>query len=636
MRKLSLNILLLCVSIFVFAQKNPHGYTASTNCLNCHNTESWNFTSTNFSHDTTGFVLEGEHKNVSCSSCHPTLEFSKATSNCTDCHTDMHSGTVGLDCDRCHDNKSWIIENTTELHELSRFPLLGSHKMADCSSCHTSASNLTFDPLGAECIDCHRNDYLATTTPNHAEAGFSVECMDCHKIDASEWSSSGINHDFFPLVKGHAIKDCALCHTNGFNTPLSTDCFSCHQKDYTSAANPNHQNLGFDTNCTQCHTIDPGWKPAEFRDHDAVSFPIYSGKHKNEWNDCSSCHTQADNYSLFSCVDCHEHNRSKMDSEHRGVGGYAYSSPSCYACHPTGDGESAFNHSATGFPLAGLHGTADCASCHTSGYSGTSNLCSDCHLADYNSTSNPNHQSVGYSMQCENCHKSGGPGWESIFDHNATGFPLAGLHATTDCASCHTSGYAGTSSLCSDCHLADYNSTSNPNHQSIGLSKQCEDCHKSGGPDWEPAGFPNHNDRYALNGAHNTISTDCFLCHQGNYNSTPNTCFGCHSNDYQSATNPNHATSNFSTDCETCHSENAWKPSTFDHDGQYFPIYSGKHRGEWNSCSDCHNQPSDFSAFSCTNCHEHSQSRMQSKHQGVSGFVYNSANCLACHPTGRE
>jgi hypothetical protein len=337
MRQLSLSILFLGVAVIALAQKNPHGFTASPNCLDCHNTESWDFTSSNFSHDTTAFILEDQHQYVKCSSCHPTLVFSKTQSSCVDCHTDMHSGTVGLDCQRCHDAKSWLVINTTEIHDLGRFPLLGAHKTADCASCHTSASDLTFSPLGVECIDCHRQDYQATTTPNHVEAGFSLECMDCHKIDAYQWSASGINHDFFPLIQGHALNNCASCHTNGLSAPLSAECYSCHQSDYTSTTNPSHQSLGFDTNCTQCHTLAPGWRPAEFRAHDAVSFPIYSGKHRGEWNSCSDCHTEPSNLSVFTCTNCHEHNQSEMDGEHRDVSGYVYSSPSCFACHPRGE-----------------------------------------------------------------------------------------------------------------------------------------------------------------------------------------------------------------------------------------------------------------------------------------------------------
>src|SRR5665811_1683504 len=93
------------------------------------------------------------------------------------------------------------------------------------------------------------------------------------------------------------------------------------------------------------------------------------------------------------------------------------------------------------------------------------------------------------------------------------------------------------------------------------------------GTGWEPALFPTHNQYYSLNGAHATIASSCYLCHAGNYTNTANTCFGCHSADYNGTTNPAHAASGFSTDCISCHTENAWQPATFDHDNQFFPIY---------------------------------------------------------------
>ncbi|MBK8702298.1 MAG: hypothetical protein IPN33_00905 [Saprospiraceae bacterium] len=75
--------------------------------------------------------------------------------------------------------------------------------------------------------------------------------------------------------------------------------------------------------------------------------------------------------------------------------------------------------------------------------------------------------------------------------------------------------------------------------------------------------------------------------------------------DYNQANNPNHISAQFPTTCANCHSENAWEPATFDHDDMYFPIYSGKHDGEWNQCVDCHTVPGNFSLFSCIDCHEH-------------------------------
>ncbi|MEZ5103291.1 MAG: cytochrome c3 family protein [Draconibacterium sp.] len=704
MQKLSLITGFILLVFYSLAQQNPHGNSLTFACTDCHTTEGWTFSKDKaiFNHNKTSFELEGQHTVTNCKACHQTLVFNEAKSNCVDCHTDMHNNTVGPNCYECHTPKSWIIENITEIHQNSRFPLLGAHNTADCIDCHISASKLEFQPLGIDCYDCHRPDYEATTNPSHIQTGLSTNCVECHRIDAFAWSGTGINHDFFPLTKGHEINDCAACHKGDLTQPIASDCFSCHEANYNSTANPSHTSLGFSTNCTDCHTTNPGWKPAGFKEHDALYFPIYSGSHNGEWSRCTDCHTQAGSYNSFSCTDCHEHNKSDMDRKHREENGYVYSSPACFACHPTGRGEGAFNHSATGFPLKGAHVQADCLDCHANGYAGTSPLCASCHTQNYNEATNPSHINAGISNECETCHTEDGwkpslfnhtvtgfelngghsgkqcsachignttsatsdcfschqsnynsaenhlsqnyphdctqchntNNWDdAVFDHNATNFPLTGAHIATECSACHTSGYAGTSTLCASCHQTNYNSTANPNHSSLGFSISCEECHTTA-PGWEPALMPNHNDYYALNGAHAVVASNCYLCHAGNYTNIPNSCYGCHASDYSSTTDPAHAAAQFSTDCATCHSESAWKPSTFDHDAQYFPIYSGKHRGTWSSCATCHTEVSNYSVFSCLTCHEHNQTSMNDKHHEVNGYVYTSTSCLACHPQG--
>ena len=337
MRKLSFIGLLLVFVFSATAQESPHGEKSKMKCVDCHTTDNWKYSeaTAKFKHESTCFKLEGQHGNTTCAACHITLIFSDAKSNCIDCHIDMHNTSVGSNCAECHNSSSWIISNTTELHQMSRFPLLGAHNTAACIDCHKSVSQLEFEPLGVECIDCHRQDYLATSNPNHIQTNISTDCMECHRIEAHEWSASGINHEFFPLTKGHALPNCATCHTNGTSAPLSPECYSCHQNDYASTTNPPHQSSGFSTDCAQCHTTDPDWKPAAF-DHDNQYFPIYSGEHRGEWNSCVDCHTQEGNYSVFSCIDCHEHNRSEMDDEHKDENDYVYNSISCLTCHPTG------------------------------------------------------------------------------------------------------------------------------------------------------------------------------------------------------------------------------------------------------------------------------------------------------------
>ncbi|MEZ4918998.1 MAG: hypothetical protein R2792_07795 [Saprospiraceae bacterium] len=339
--------------------QSPHGELLRLDCGACHNAANWEIPKSywaeleeqlasdnpdvqqlnlKFNHNNTLFPLTGQHALAECRDCHEGLIFEEAEATCYSCHTDIHQQTVGMDCTRCHSQNNWLVDDINEIHQINGFPLLGQHAFAYCTDCHQSETRLRFDRLGNECLDCHQMDYQNTSSPNHSQAGYSTNCMECHDVAASAWSGlGGFGHFFFPLEKGHEIADCSACHTGGTFSNLSPECFSCHQTDYESALTPNHQALNFSTDCTACHTTDVGWMPAKFGDHDNEAFPIYSGNHKNEWNACTDCHTDPGNYTVFSCIDCHEHNNpSRLANEHDDVGGYQYVSSSCYACHPDG------------------------------------------------------------------------------------------------------------------------------------------------------------------------------------------------------------------------------------------------------------------------------------------------------------
>ena len=799
MRRLSQIIVFLGLAVNLLSQ-SPHGPDLKIDCAACHSTEGWVINNSwelnspakpkfsaatgwelvtdtaRFHHNKTDYPLLGQHISVDCRSCHQSLIFSEASPECISCHTDMHQQTVGADCARCHDSENWLVDNISELHYENGFPLVGAHSAAGCFECHTSETALRFDRIGNDCINCHLDDYTATLHPKHQEAGFSKDCSECHDVFKFDWTTSQVNHDFFPLTKGHDISDCTQCHTSGDfgNTPNT--CVACHQTDFNNTNDPNHQSANFPTDCASCHTTDPGWMPAEFLEHDASFFPIYSGKHQGQWDKCSDCHSNSSDYGVFTCTNCHLN--PETNNSHDGVSGYVYEDPACLVCHPTGDAEGGFDHNSTDFPLTGAHIGVDCIECHANGYAGTPTACAACHTGDFNQTDNPDHVALGFPTDCASCHTTD-PGWmpatfdihneyyqlngahtqidcaachngdynntpntcvgchlddfnqttepdhgdlqfstdcaschsESAwqpatfdhdgqyfpiysgkhdgewnqcadchtnpsdysvftcitchtnpgtnndhdgvngysynspaclachptgeadfnFNHNSTNFPLTGAHTTTDCIACHAGGFEGTPMDCAACHTTEFSQTTNPDHEALGLSTDCAMCHTTS-PDWDPATFPVHNTFYQLNGAHAQISNDCAACHNGNYNNTPNTCVGCHLTDFNNTNNPDHQALQFSTDCESCHTENAWEPSTFDHDGQYFPIYSGKHDGEWDQCTDCHTNPSNYSVFTCITCHSNPQT--DDDHDGVNGYSYNSPACLACHPTG--
>jgi hypothetical protein len=153
-----------------------------------------------------------------------------------------------------------------------------------------------------------------------------------------------------------------------------------------------------------------------------------------------------------------------------------------------------------------------------------------------------------------------------------------------------------------------------------------------------PATFAIHGNYWVLAGAHSVIATNCALCHKGNYITTPNTCEGCHITKYNATTNPKHSTAQFPTDCEVCHTVVAWKPSTYNHDAQYFPIYSGKHKEAWGQqCSICHTNAANYSVFNCLSCHNNpSELANYDKHKARADYQYTSLACYTCHPRGTK
>jgi len=321
--------------------ESPHGPAFKVSCSTCHSSKGWQLDREiySFDHSKTKLPLLGQHKEVDCRLCHQSLVFSEAKTECNKCHTDVHQSTVGDDCSRCHTPSSWLVNNITDIHQSSRFPLLGAHRTADCYDCHKSESLARFDVIGVNCIDCHRADFQATTDPNHAEAGFSEDCSTCHPVNSFQWAGAGFTHSYFPLTLGHSVPACADCHKGGNYTSTPTDCYACHSTDFNNTTNPKHQTLGFSVTCTQCHNTNPDWKPASYAQHDTKSFPIYSGKHRGEWNSCTECHANASNYAQFTCLSCHEHNKTDMDKEHRGENGYSYDSAACLKCHPKGNAD---------------------------------------------------------------------------------------------------------------------------------------------------------------------------------------------------------------------------------------------------------------------------------------------------------
>jgi len=616
------------------ATTNPNHVAANfpRECQTCHQTSGWR-PATGFDHAKTRFPLTGLHQQAQCAQCHVGGKYAGTPSDCYSCHQADYSRTTNPNhvtgnfpkqCQSCHQTTGWRPASGVD-HNKTRFPLTGAHQQAQCARCHVGGQ---YSGTPTDCYSCHQTKYAQTTNPNHAAAGYPTTCQSCHQTSA--WRpAAGVDHSKtrFPLTGAHQAVQCTRCHVGGKYAGTPTDCYSCHQAKYAQTTNPNHAAAGFPTTCQSCHAT-VAWRPATF-DHAKTAFPL-TGSHQRA--DCGSCHKNG-RYAGTpkDCYSCHQAKYAATTNPNHAAAGFP---TTCQQCHQTSAWRPAtFDHARTAFPLTGAHQATNCAACHKNGrYAGTPKDCFSCHQAKYAQTTNPNHAAASFPTTCQSCHATSA--WRpATFDHARTAFPLTGAHQRADCGLCHKNGrYAGTPKDCFSCHQASYNSTTNPNHAAAGFPKECQSCHQTSA--WRPATFDHARTAFPLTGAHQR--TDCGLCHKnGRYAGTPKDCFSCHQAAYNSTTNPNHAAAGFPSQCQNCHQTSAWRPASFDHDARYFPIYSGKHKGKWKACSDCHVSASNYRAFECIVCHAHNdKTKLDSKHREVAGYTFQSAACYRCHPQG--
>ncbi len=383
---------------------------------------------------------------------------------------------------------------------------------------------------------------------------------------------------------------CMDCHSTEAWSPLREDASFDHGRDTGYSLEGRHDEVG----CASCHA--------------SLSFDVGP----TDPSDCASCH-----------VDVH------MGTTVR----------SCASCHTTASFQvldPGIVHPAD-FPLEGAHFQTSCESCHVNDLRGAftplDRECASCHMGDYQMTPLVDHQALGFSTECTDCH-SMLDFRDVAFDHFeiSGGFELLGRHAGIECVSCHTGPGGAIPQIpagpedCVTCHLPDYQDE----HGGSGFPTTCIMCHNMN--DWDDATFEHAAATgFALPPDHQDLA--CADCHVGSSAETlyqpagPDDCYACHQMDYDDV----HAGTGFPTDCSACHRTNTWDGATFAHD---FPITSGAHSRA--DCVDCHTTPGNYGAFSCLDCHEHRQTEMDDKHRERNGYVYASSACLSCHPDGRS
>lgn len=237
---------------------------------------------------------------------------------------------------------------------------------------------------------------------------------------------------------------------------------------------------------------------------------------------------------------------------------------------------------------------------------------------------------------CAACHSTSS--WsETRFNHEKTGFPLVGKHASTGCKACHPVDFQrSVPASCSGCHLDVHGGE---------LGGRCEGCHDPQG--WKSR-FPADAHRFTgfpLVGRHAALP--CGECHfteaAGRYARAVSPCVACHQQDYDSTagTSLDHAQSGFSTLCQQCHQAWTFRGARFPGHDACFVISSGDHAGL--SCAQCHSgfppglTPGTCSTRTaiCTSCHEHECARSDPQHQGVLGYRCQDQRCAECHQQDR-
>jgi hypothetical protein len=474
-------------SDYTNASPNHQATGFGTQCQTCHTTTTW--AGAVFNHNTqTTFPLTGAHQALLCNQCHGDGVYQGKSTLCYSCHqTDYTNATpnhpssgFGTNCETCHNTTSFA--GAVFDHSKTAFPLTGSHAAVACNQCHGDG---VYQGKSTLCYSCHKTDYDGTTNPKHASAAFATTCENCH--GTTVWTTSTFNHNSattFPLTGAHMALDCNSCHSDNVFKGKSTLCYSCHQADYTGAANPPHQAAGFPTTCETCHGTT-NWTSSTFNHNTSTTFPL-TGAHQAVA--CNGCH--GDNvYKGKStlCVSCHQADfNGTTDPKHSAAPTTFVST--CESCHNTTSWTTAtFNHTtATTFPLTGAHITLDCNSCHGDNvYKGKSTLCYACHQADYNTTV-VNHPGAGFGTACETCHTTTAWSGGKFTAHDTQFRIYSGRHLGkwSNCTDCHTSTTNYAVFACyGPCHgvsSVDRNHTGVSGYvQGAGDSQKCYSCHRS-------------------------------------------------------------------------------------------------------------------------------------------------------------
>jgi len=515
-----------------------------------------------FDHLTTGFELDGVHRDLPCESCHLNAVFRGTPRNCGICHI-----------------KGSLFNATpkTQTHILST---------NNCAACHNTISfrpQVHFDHAAAmgSCVSCHNGTIAQGEGPTHPAT--SQNCAACHTVIS--WNPpSTVDHTQIPMaVAGF----CIICHngTNASGKPTghiatNLECGDCHLTTTWTGATFDH--TGITSGCASCHN---GTK--------AVG---KQGSHMPTSSLCENCHTtgigtktpswvpskfdHTQMATVNSCLPCHNGTVkittgfvSGLPVNHVPLNS---ATPDCILCHGNNPAAETWTVLAADIPT--LHtklNTANCVLCHGgetfAGVPAPFIPMSISGVSPYKKAPLvPPHVPVLVGADCSACHlrayRAGGFGPATAMSAATHGF------VSTTCDTCHDTGksfYVGSgtplqlrpadhvssndprmaASDCSVCHeTTDWISTALPvGHMPNPSNQSCLTCHTKSPSDYTPATLA------AVAVLHTGINGSCGLCHGDNVtaltwanNFTPK----------DALLTPQHIPYLSGTDCSSCHAAN--------------------------------------------------------------------------------
>ncbi len=228
-----------------------HSARLGAKCGDCHDNERWHLATTYDHAARHKFALVGAHAKIDCDTCHTAaVADQKLAKDCLGCHRseDPHGGKLQGRCDSCHGQNTWRADMLFD-HDLSKFPLLGLHRVVSCAQCHTT---LAYGRAPAACVDCHSHDDVH-------KGGLGKKCENCHSPNGWPlWVFDHAKQAHFALLGAHAKLQCAACHREPPGTmKMSQQCGACHHKD--------DRHLGqYGAQCDRCHTAY-SWKGARIQ-----------------------------------------------------------------------------------------------------------------------------------------------------------------------------------------------------------------------------------------------------------------------------------------------------------------------------------------------------------------------------------